>query len=723
MSEDVSSTNGNGNHQDHEHQKDPQQDAVASTSLSLVAAEHNYSNETTSLLAKNTINNIIDNNTDNNIDNNIRNSSNFNSNDGNGINNPTHVHVHDHVTSHYHTNPVSPHEFYFPKTNPTIQTYYRFTVTPLTPFAVLHTRPLDGPMARKQKSNYHNAHNQHQQDDTHNNNNNNSNKANSNNVTGLLRRSAVLPSHGTDPSGKWILVSVGGRSGWARKRNFTKVASSPHHRHNHNHHPQIQNSSSSDYGTQITSNSVSNHTGFTNVNTFRASDGWMGNHVFLLNGKIMLGSDAPLFFVTNILIIVSLILYFSIILPHLYYYDTHYHGENGEDGHHHQQQQLADSAWQWTTHSITIYTALLFSFGTFYTLWKCATIDPGILPPVSSPVKAPIPHDGTPIGGPLGYRYCSTCNIFRPPRSKHCNSCNVCVSKFDHHCPWVGNCIGARNHRYFFLFLIFISSLTMLVTITCIRIIYETYHVLEMKEEYNSAFNTTSTTTTTTTSTLSSSGEEEGHGEPWLFSHTISSIPVVVLMAIFTLLCAWSLTSLTCFHAFIISVAQTTNERVRNVYRSGGNGNSNRRHCTSGGVGAFSTDGGGDGITSPNGNGNHNRHNGGGSMIGLENPADHGCFQNWISAFCSEIQESKLPINFSEDVDCLEGRRLRNLHGIIDHIEEGEEEEENANEEDDDDDDNDDETDNEDTLESVYDSVRATQIVANSIVNGVVYPM
>lgn len=37
-------------------------------------------------------------------------------------------------------------------------------------------------------------------------------------VTGLLRRSAVVPSHGLDTTGNWILVSVGGRSGWARRK-------------------------------------------------------------------------------------------------------------------------------------------------------------------------------------------------------------------------------------------------------------------------------------------------------------------------------------------------------------------------------------------------------------------------------------------------------------------------------------------------------------------------
>jgi hypothetical protein len=228
--------------------------------------------------------------------------------------------------------------YYFPENNKTIQRYYRFTASPTSPFAALHKRP-------------------------------GSNDAGG--VTGLLRRSAVLPSHGTDPTGDWILVSVGGRSGWARKRRSTTAGG-----------------------------------GFVVARQFQGTEGWMGNHVFLLQGRLMLGSDAPLFFFTNALLIIGVGLYLMVLLP-----------------------KLEDPSWLLTVKENFIVTSILF-FVCLITLWMCATMDPGIIPAVSSPIKPAVPTDG-PVGGPLGYRYCSTCNIFRPPRSKHCNSCNVCVSKFD----------------------------------------------------------------------------------------------------------------------------------------------------------------------------------------------------------------------------------------------------------------------------------------------------
>lgn len=147
----------------------------------------------------------------------------------------------------------------------------------------------------------------------------------------------------------------------------------------------------------------------------------MGNHYFACGGRCMFGSDAASFVMTNGLILAGAAGQFGLFAPRL---ARHVVATSSAHG---------DGWWLLDQPVPLFWTGVVLTALTFVTLWWVALTDPGILPAVSSPVKPPVPSDG-PLGGALGYRYCSTCNIFRPPRSKHCNACNCCVSRFDHHC-------------------------------------------------------------------------------------------------------------------------------------------------------------------------------------------------------------------------------------------------------------------------------------------------
>lgn len=78
--------------------------------------------------------------------------------------------------------------------------------------------------------------------------------------------------------------------------------------------------------------------------------------------------------------------------------------------------------------------------------------------------------------GEEAYNYCEfdplprlnsrKCNRLKPFRAHHCSRCKVCILKMDHHCQyplplslqcrWINNCVGARNQKYFILYLLYV---------------------------------------------------------------------------------------------------------------------------------------------------------------------------------------------------------------------------------------------------------------------------
>ncbi|KAI1311884.1 hypothetical protein EDD11_003285 [Mortierella claussenii] len=52
---------------------------------------------------------------------------------------------------------------------------------------------------------------------------------------------------------------------------------------------------------------------------------------------------------------------------------------------------------------------------------------------------------------------CKRCHLPKPERTHHCSVCKRCVLKYDHHCPWIHNCVGHFNHRFFIMFLTYLS--------------------------------------------------------------------------------------------------------------------------------------------------------------------------------------------------------------------------------------------------------------------------
>jgi hypothetical protein len=140
-------------------------------------------------------------------------------------------------------------------------------------------------------------------------------------------------------------------------------------------------------------------------------------------------------------------------------------------------------------------------------------------------------------GQVISLRFCDTCNVYRPPRCSHCSICDNCVANFDHHCPWLGTCVGRRNYRYFYLFLVFVSSDSAFVFCSCIA------HLVQRAALY-------------------------GGGTSGL-NVQLASNPISLLLVIYSFAALVFTGILFTFHTFLILRGRTTHEQLKIVFAHG----------------------------------------------------------------------------------------------------------------------------------------------------------
>ncbi|XP_051504977.1 palmitoyltransferase ZDHHC9 isoform X1 [Myxocyprinus asiaticus] len=243
-----------------------------------------------------------------------------------------------------------------------------------------------------------------------------------------------------------------------------------------------------------------------------------GKNTFCCDGRVMMARQKGVFYLTIFLIIGTCSLFFAFECPYLAVH---------------------------LSPAIPVFAVLLFFF-VMAMLLRTSFSDPGVLPRalpeeanfIEMEIEA---ANGNVLAGQrpppriknvqinnqiVKLKYCYTCKIFRPPRASHCSICDNCVDRFDHHCPWVGNCVGKRNYRYFYLFTLSLSLLTIYI------FAFDIVHVVLRSVD---------------------SG----------FVNTLKDTPGTVLEVLVCFFTLWSVVGLTGFHTYLISLNQTTNEDIK----------------------------------------------------------------------------------------------------------------------------------------------------------------
>ena len=124
---------------------------------------------------------------------------------------------------------------------------------------------------------------------------------------------------------------------------------------------------------------------------------------------------------------------------------------------------------------------------------------------------------------------CSVCGSLQSPGTKHCYVDGRCVPGFDHHCVYLNTCVGERNYHLFF---VFVSLVTALMTFQLFVTLWLLAHYRH--DDYRRAV-------------------ESSH-----LQYPLAWLILLTCVAVLPFLCLASITSLQCFHCYLVGSRQTT---------------------------------------------------------------------------------------------------------------------------------------------------------------------
>lgn len=161
------------------------------------------------------------------------------------------------------------------------------------------------------------------------------------------------------------------------------------------------------------------------------------------------------------------------------------------------------------------------AFLSLYNLFRAWLTEPGICPTVK--VESQDQHGKVHRIDLKGRKI-----VLSELRAKFCRDSGNCVENFDHFCPWVGNVVGVRNYFYFvsFTWWTTVHAVSVGISSLCMGVF---------------------------------AGDLRNPG--------LDRIAGIVL-GVYSVVITCCVGGLFCFHASLVSQAQTTNEQIKRTYRT-----------------------------------------------------------------------------------------------------------------------------------------------------------